>query len=32
MIVIGLLWMFIDLGFLRPLERHTIERWGMVQR
>ncbi len=32
MIVIGLLWMYIDLGFLRPLERNTVERWGMVQR
>ena len=32
MILIGLLWMFIDLGFLRPLERATVERWGMVQR
>jgi len=32
MIVIGLLWMYIDLGFLRPLEQHTVERWGMVQR
>ena len=32
MVVIGLLWTFIDLGFLRPLERATVERWGMVQR
>jgi len=32
MVLIGLLWMFIDLGFLRPLERATVERWGMVQR
>lgn len=32
MIVIGLLWIFLDAGFLRPLERCTIERWGMVQR
>ena len=32
MILIGLLWTFIDLGFLRPLERATVERWGMVQR
>jgi NitT/TauT family transport system permease protein/taurine transport system permease protein len=32
MIIIGLLWTFIDLGFLRPLERATVERWGMVQR
>ncbi len=32
MILIGLLWIMIDLGFLRPIERYTIERWGMVQR
>lgn len=32
MVVIGLLWIFLDAGFLRPLERYTIERWGMVQR
>lgn len=32
MIVIGLLWIFIDSGFLRPLERQTVERWGMIQR
>jgi taurine transport system permease protein len=32
MIVIGLLWIFLDAGFLRPLERYTIERWGMLQR
>src|SRR5438105_913583 len=32
MVLIGLLWMFIDLGSLRPLERATVERWGMVQR
>jgi NitT/TauT family transport system permease protein/taurine transport system permease protein len=32
MVLIGLLWTFIDLGFLRPLERATVERWGMVQR
>jgi NitT/TauT family transport system permease protein/taurine transport system permease protein len=32
MILLGLLWLMIDLGFLRPLERYTVERWGMVQR
>ena len=32
MILIGLLWLLIDLGFLRPVERATIERWGMLQR
>ncbi|HEY8567353.1 MAG TPA: ABC transporter permease [Beijerinckiaceae bacterium] len=32
MIVIGLLWLFIDRLLLAPLERATIERWGLVQR
>ena len=32
MIVIGLLWLLIDRLFLAPLERATIERWGLVQR
>jgi len=32
MIVIGILWLLIDRLLLAPLERATIERWGMVQR
>jgi NitT/TauT family transport system permease protein/taurine transport system permease protein len=32
MIVIGLLWLVLDRFVLAPLERATIERWGMVQR
>lgn len=32
MIFIGLLWTLIDNCFLRPVERQTAERWGMVQR
>jgi len=32
MIVIGILWLLIDRLLLAPLERSTIERWGMVQR
>ena len=32
MIVIGALWLLIDRLLLVPLERSTIERWGMVQR
>ena len=32
MIVIGVLWLFIDRLLLVPLERATIERWGMVRR
>jgi NitT/TauT family transport system permease protein/taurine transport system permease protein len=30
MICMGLLWLFIDLVYLRPFERATIERWGQV--
>ena len=32
MIVIGLIWLTLDRLLLAPLERATIERWGMVQR
>lgn len=32
MIVIGILWLLIDRLLLAPLERATIERWGMVHR
>ena len=32
MIVIGTLWLLIDRLLLVPLERSTIERWGMVRR
>ena len=32
MIVIGALWLLIDRLLLVPLERSTIERWGMVRR
>lgn len=31
MIVIGVLWLLIDRLVLAPLERRTIERWGMVR-
>ncbi len=31
MIIIGLLWLMIDRLMLAPLERATIERWGMVR-
>ena len=31
MIVIGLIWVLIDRLLLAPLERATIERWGMVR-
>mgnify|MGYP000049758559 FL=1 len=32
MIVIGLIWLVIDRLVLAPLERATIERWGLVRR
>lgn len=32
MIIIGVLWLLLDRLVLAPLERATIERWGMVQR
>jgi NitT/TauT family transport system permease protein/taurine transport system permease protein len=31
MIIIGVLWLLLDRFVLAPLERATIERWGMVQ-
>jgi NitT/TauT family transport system permease protein/taurine transport system permease protein len=31
MVVIGVLWLMLDRLVLAPLERATIERWGMVQ-
>jgi NitT/TauT family transport system permease protein/taurine transport system permease protein len=31
MIVIGTLWLLIDRLVLAPLERATIERWGLVR-
>jgi taurine transport system permease protein len=31
MVVIGVLWLLLDRLVLAPLERATIERWGMVQ-
>ena len=31
MIIIGVLWLLLDRLVLAPLERVTIERWGMVQ-
>ena len=32
MLVIGLLWVVLDYFVLRPLERATVERWGLIQR
>jgi taurine transport system permease protein len=32
MILMGAIWIFIDRAVLNPIERNTIERWGMVQR
>jgi len=30
MIVMGMLWLFIELVYLKPFERATIQRWGLV--
>jgi NitT/TauT family transport system permease protein/taurine transport system permease protein len=30
MIVMGLLWLAIDQFYLRPIERATIQRWGLI--
>ena len=30
MFVMGLLWLGLDNFYLKPFERLTIERWGMV--
>jgi len=32
MIVLGILWYVVDAGILRPAERVTIERWGLVRQ
>ena len=32
MIIIGIIWLVLDRLLLAPLERATVERWGMVQR
>jgi len=32
MIVIGVIWLVLDRALLAPLERATVERWGLVQR
>jgi NitT/TauT family transport system permease protein/taurine transport system permease protein len=32
MVVIGTLWVVLDYFVLRPLEKATIERWGLIQR
>lgn len=31
MVIIGVLWLLIDRLLLAPLERRTIERWGLVR-
>src|SRR3990170_1738123 len=32
MIVLGILWYVVDAGIVAPLERATIERWGLTKR
>lgn len=31
MIVMGLMWLFLDRFLLRPIEKATVERWGLVR-
>jgi ABC-type nitrate/sulfonate/bicarbonate transport system permease component len=31
MIAIGLVWVILDYGILRQIERVTIKKWGMVR-
>lgn len=31
MIVMGVLWLLLDRLFLRPVERATVERWGLIR-
>jgi ABC-type nitrate/sulfonate/bicarbonate transport system permease component len=30
MLTIGITWLFLDRLILRPIERRTVERWGLV--
>jgi hypothetical protein len=30
MIIMGLAWLFIEQVYIRPIERASVERWGMV--
>jgi NitT/TauT family transport system permease protein/taurine transport system permease protein len=30
MLVMGLMWLFLDRVYLRPLERASVQRWGLV--
>ena len=32
MITIGVLWLLVDRLYLRPIEKATVERWGMLRR
>jgi hypothetical protein len=32
MIYTGLMWLFIDNCYLKPFEKATIERWGVVAK
>ncbi|MDR7544150.1 MAG: ABC transporter permease [Armatimonadota bacterium] len=32
MIVLGILWYAVDAGVLAPVERATVERWGLIRR
>jgi taurine transport system permease protein len=32
MVLMGVIWVFIDRAILRPIEEQTVVRWGMEQR
>jgi len=32
MVIVGVLWSYMDFAFLRPLEAFTVERWGAYER
>jgi NitT/TauT family transport system permease protein/taurine transport system permease protein len=31
MVIIGLIWLVLDGTLLKPLERRTVERWGLLR-
>lgn len=31
MIIIGIIWLIVDFAYLRPIERLTVQRWGMMR-
>lgn len=31
MIIIGIIWLIVDFAYLRPMEKLTVQRWGMMR-